>query len=87
MTRFRVIPQGEGLASGDALPTNVSDASVSTFLGVYTVTERDLNRPFTVAVGKYSTDLHGNQLGQTYTHPGQLRIVERPILEPAGACH
>ena len=74
LTRLRIRPESEQLTSGSAKP--IGDGS--SYLGAHIVTEGDLNRPFTVVVGKNSVDLHGNRLGQTYAHPESLRVVQRP---------
>ena len=72
-TRFHIKPENEQLASGSAKPFDDGAA----YLGTYTVADNVLSRPFTVSVGKQSTDLQGNQPEQFYTHPEQLRIAER----------
>ena len=83
LTRFRIISEGARLTSGSARP--LGDRSA--YLGMYTVTDNNLHQYFTVAVGKHNADLQGNQLGQTYTHREELRIVERlaaPEVSAAG---
>jgi hypothetical protein len=75
---------GKNLQSGDSKPRNKKNDQ---FLCKYTV-QADDEGPFTLKVGKSSTDTDGNKLAKTYVHNTELQLTRSVKLavneEPEG---
>ena len=64
---------GKNLQSGDSKPRNKKNDQ---FLCKYTV-QADDEGPFTLKVGKFSTDTDGNKLAKTYVHGTVLQLGQQ----------
>ena len=81
LIRFRVMPhgsQGDDFVSGDAKPKG---GGTDDYVCKYKVQKEHEGSQFWVRVGKWSIDLEGNTLADSYTHKEKLRLGERESKE------
>ena len=81
LIRFRVMPhgsQGDDFVSGDAKPKG---GGTDDYVCKYRVVKEHEGSQFWVRVGKWSVDIEGNTLADSYTHKEKLRLGERESRE------